>query len=917
MMKNTNTQSNASDVFVRFLIEADEGKSNPESLFEDYPELKPALQKKLQAYKSIRQALSIISPHAVSQMNIPWGSISLTGKTIGDFKLIREIGRGGIGIVYLANQISLNRLVALKVIPPRINSTIASLKRFVREARSLAKLHHPNIVTIYTAGEQDGYRYLAMDYVRGIGMDDLIRTFSEAKGNPLRAKDVEKYVKACLINRGFQLDTKESIEWESFISRLLGAVCSALSHAHEAGVVHRDIKPSNILIDETGIARVIDFGLTFEADAPALTLTAELFGTPYYMAPEQIEGVKTSSIALVDVYGVGASFYEMLTLARPFDGGNIAKTLKLIQKQEPKPPRLINSQIAPDLEAIVLKAMEKSPRRRYAAMKDFSEDVTRHLQHQPVAARLYTPFTRFLKTLRRHRKVVFTSILISLLALGFGWQRLMTGKSQKAQSTLMLEKAEIRRLGNRPEESLEIIREAISLNPRSPKPYIEKARTYLQMKKTDEAIQELNEALRRAPNDYEAKAYLAMAHSDRGEHEKALAIDEEIIDQAPADLEVLATYAARLSHLGRTAEAIKAIESRYSKHSGSFSANLMMGKLLRDQGEKKKALPYLEKAVALNPKYISSVNLLAWNYFDLADYSKCVITASNGLEVQPKDIGLVGVKALALFKLKKYQESENQYRVLAALEPKNPQHQNGISMVLWEQGRMQESIQAQKIAIELGDQSSMTYSFLASKLAGANQHHEALLYYEKALKADPGNAQIRANYLQQKQFIEADPAAKIVEGVTPEGYVNKEYGLFFKYPKEWVVAPLKGPLVNFQDPHSQAEYAPRINVTVGPYDGELKAAAEELIEIFNDGGWSAKVDSFLPVKERGYQGIKQSFNTTILGRSVRSVALTVVANKMSYTFLCASELKDYPKYELVFENALKSIEVTDIVSRKK
>ena len=286
---------------------------------------------------------------------------SLTGRSFGDFELLEEIGRGGMGVVYKAVQRSLGRVVALKTILRGEQARPADVARFQVEAESLAHLDHPHIVGVYAAGEHDGQAWFSMRYVEGETLTALL-----SRG-PLRARDA---------------------------ASLLAVIARAVDFAHERGILHRDLKPSNILIDREGRPHVTDFGLAKrvraterEAAWTGLTHSGAIVGTPAYMAPEQVSGSRGKPSPASDVYSLGVILYEMLTGRPPFQAPTPVDTLLLVLDQDPVRPGLLNPKVDPDLELICLKCIQKEPELRYASAALLAADLEAYLAGEQLSVR--------------------------------------------------------------------------------------------------------------------------------------------------------------------------------------------------------------------------------------------------------------------------------------------------------------------------------------------------------------------------------------------------------------------------------------------------------------------------------------------------------------------------------------------------
>jgi serine/threonine protein kinase/tetratricopeptide (TPR) repeat protein len=287
-----------------------------------------------------------------------------------DYELLKEIGRGGQGVVYRARQKSLNRTVALKVIGVGRWATEAHLRRFRLEAEAAASLNHPSIVPIHEIGERDGCCYFSMNLVEGGQLDEVVRR----EAMPIRRA-----------------------------AELIAKLARTVHYAHEHGILHRDIKPGNVLLDAEGEPHLTDFGLARLVETEStVTRTTDVLGTPSYMAPEQATGNNAALTRATDVYGLGAVLYQLLTGRPPFAGGTTYETVRLVLETDPRQPRLLNPKVDRDLSTICLKCLEKNPQRRYPAAAGLAEDLERWLRREPIRARHTGLFTYGRKWLQRN-----------------------------------------------------------------------------------------------------------------------------------------------------------------------------------------------------------------------------------------------------------------------------------------------------------------------------------------------------------------------------------------------------------------------------------------------------------------------------------------------------------------------------------
>jgi serine/threonine protein kinase len=385
---------------------------------------------------------------------------------LGDFRILREVGRGGMGIVYEAEQESLGRRVALKVLPSQALLDPRQQKRFQREARAAARLHHTNIVPVFGVGEHDGLHYYVMQFIQGLGLDQVLRELKRLRktrtpaeepppgpetgsaGNVAQALLTGKFAAATSPSGGSgeaarslmpvtvpytalpgssasgsssspvlpgrsdasSLSDSGRHYWQS-VARIGIQVADALDYAHSQGVLHRDIKPSNLLLDNQGTVWVTDFGLAkaTAADGDDLTHTGDIIGTLRYMAPERFRG---QSDAGGDIYALGLTLYEMLVLRPAFDESDRQRLIHQVTHEEPPRPRKLNRAIPRDLETIVLKATERDPARRYRTPRELAEDLQRFVEDKPIRARQVSQTERLWRWCRRNPALAGATVAV-------------------------------------------------------------------------------------------------------------------------------------------------------------------------------------------------------------------------------------------------------------------------------------------------------------------------------------------------------------------------------------------------------------------------------------------------------------------------------------------------------------------------
>jgi serine/threonine protein kinase len=309
----------------------------------------------------------------------------------GDYELMREVARGGMGIVYRARQVSLNRVVALKMILAGRLATEEDVLRFRTEAEAAGRLKHPNIVAVHEVSDVDGQHYFSMDFIEGASLAERLRS------GPLPSRVAARYVRV---------------------------IARAVHHAHQQGILHRDLKPSNILIDADDQPHITDFGLAKRLGGDSgQTRTGVVLGTPSYMAPEQAAGKTHELGPACDVYGLGAVLYELLTGRPPFRAETPLDTVMQVTETDPVPPRLLNPKIDHDVETICLKCLEKDPKRRYASAEALAEDLQSYLNDETISARSVNVLDRLVRTLDRSHRVVdfhaWSAMVLAIAAIVF------------------------------------------------------------------------------------------------------------------------------------------------------------------------------------------------------------------------------------------------------------------------------------------------------------------------------------------------------------------------------------------------------------------------------------------------------------------------------------------------------------------
>ena len=429
--------------------------------------------------------------------------------TIVGYRLIEEIGRGGMGVVYRALQVSTKRIVALKVMLAGPFASATARRRFQREVELAARLQHPGIVGVLESGDVGGQAYYAMDYVAGVRLDHYLSSTSSDLDTTLR----------------------------TFLR-----ICDAVEYAHRHGVMHRDLKPANVLIDDDGEPHILDFGLaktTGQADSAAFVTTCvstpgQVLGTLFYLSPEQAAGAGAAIDHRTDIYALGVMLFEALTGALPFDtAGRPSQVIQRIIEAPPTPPSSLSHQVNADVETIILKALEKDPQRRYDSTVDFAADIRHYLTGEPILARRPSSLYIIRKKLAKHRLragVVAAAVTLALVGLvSTSWSRQRAWTRARASALLCQQHLE----DAKADAAIGPARTLFEQHPSLPEAPLIWAQAQYRADMRDAAIRTLEHELRKHPSRWACRLLLAEFYDAGGHAQRADDLRTQAEREAP------------------------------------------------------------------------------------------------------------------------------------------------------------------------------------------------------------------------------------------------------------------------------------------------------------------------------------------------------------------------------------------------
>jgi serine/threonine protein kinase/Flp pilus assembly protein TadD len=645
----------------------------------------------------------------------------LPSKRLGDFDLLREIGRGGMGIVYEARQISLNRRVALKILPPGLGLTENAVQRFGREARAAAKLHHTNIVPVHAIGEEAGHHYYAMELIEGLSLAQILadvqqeetqtfkertmtRLFAGVDGEPEPSE--ERRAASSSSRSGA---TATGRKWFDIVARQLADVADALDHAHGRGVIHRDIKPANLLLSPEGRLCITDFGLARIAQEPGMTTTGAFLGTPSYMSPEQARGHKVDHRS--DIYSLGVVLYEMLTLRRPFTGESWEKIVHSILTRDPVGPRRINSRVPNDLETICLKALEKDPDRRYAAAAEFAEDLRRYLQHGLIKARRASLARRSWKSIRRH-PVAWTAAALTtlLIVLVGGVGGFLSAQRAEESARRALADAHLAVNEGLYSQALEIVDGVLAAKPDLGEARVLRARLLMKSNRVLDAVTEAKGLLNDDPDDW--TAHLILARAANSIHVLGLSAEEHVRAVESMAPETAEAYYLRSLLADSSSQAVELLNRALEldpDDNEALVARINRYEALKDHPA---ALQDCERLIVARPRSAQGRRMRARIELARSDLETAMREVNRAIELDAEDARNFELRARIHQTAGRFDEALADRDRAIELAPDNAHYMRRRAEVRLRTGQFEEAIADARRALELNPDERVSYAVL-------------------------------------------------------------------------------------------------------------------------------------------------------------------------------------------------------------
>jgi serine/threonine-protein kinase len=724
-----------------------ESKSTPEQACVDCPELLPAVKQRWKLYRGFEAQVEAIFPSSAQGLDVSKLDSALfrnSPPVIPGYEIAGVLGRGGMGVVYRAKHLRLNRTVALKMLLTGIYASRSEVTRFTREAKLIAALRHPHLVQVFDVGESDGCPYFTMELVEGGNLGQLLAGVPQAP---------------------------------SYAARTATTLALAVQAAHDGGIVHRDLKPSNILLSTDGNPKISDFGLARRLeDEPDLTVSGARIGTPSYMAPEQFTNRNGEVGPASDIYSLGAILYEMLTGRPPFRADTIGDTERQVISDEPARPSRLNTKVPRDLETICLKCLHKDPNRRYSKAKSLADDLHRFLNGEPITARPVYTIERALKWARRRPAItaltaVSTIVLGSVLVILL-WQGAARAARTSAVQRDIEQALDLEHHAKWDEARTQYLRAAVELDHHGPmtlQRQLDQGNRDLDLVARLDAIQLVHTDAPQTPEEFDHDQLYTQAFQQAGfdVYGADVTTTASQINQSPvrsalqSALDNWVTFSLNPAHFQRLlilSEACNDNRGHWEKEARDpknwvdkakfaelcdtadiktepLSVLLMVGRHFDGLGGH--STPFLIRVQQEYPDdfdvnfILGNSSFKAKNNAEAVRYFQAAVVARPSAAIAENNLGFV------LQASGHTAESVSHFRRAIQLAPSGVACHHGLAMALSELGQNVEAIQEAHRAVDLSPGDSYLHVVLGHCLEASGEVDKAMIEYHQALKLDP------------------------------------------------------------------------------------------------------------------------------------------------------------------------------------
>ncbi|BBM84525.1 serine/threonine-protein kinase [Candidatus Uabimicrobium amorphum] len=658
----------------------------------------------------------------------------------GRYQLLGELGRGGMGVVYKAYDTKRKSLVALKVI---LCEEPEYIERFLMEISAIAKLNHPNIVRFYEYGTAPRPHF-TMEYIEGSTLSDLIKNRNIKAGK--------------LVN-------------------IMIYLCEALHYAHQNNIIHRDIKPSNIMISQDGTAKIMDFGLAKISDkTKKLSRSGQMLGTVAYMAPEQVDGKATYQS---DIYSLGASLYEGLTYRSVFQGETEINIICQIMDNFPIPPRQLNPDISPYLEAICLKCLSKKPQKRYNDFKVLAKEFKNFQGHRPIIAKKYTSWDVVKNFVVRHKVIcgslmaIFVVLVLSLMVIFSAWTSAEKAKTNAQQAAAKMEHAiekmkqavvEMKQEKNNSKLALNKVMSILNYSmekyeilQRDKKFAMLFSEIFQDLEKygenqnwnfikgyvsaqsgdTQKSIEYYRKQIKQHPQSATAYANLGNRYREIKQYQKALESFAQALSIDPLDSTTYNNRALTYQELKQYQKALADFEKAEKINPKYANAYNNHGNLYRELGERKKAISYLKKAIEVDAESFSAYNNLGNIYHEMRQYKRSLENFNAAIRHNDQYTKAYNNRGLLYRDLKKYNLAMSDFNKAISLNAASPDIYNNRALLYEALGKYQFALEDYREIFEINPRYSRAYNNRGLLYCKLKKYDLALQDYNKAIEINP------------------------------------------------------------------------------------------------------------------------------------------------------------------------------------